>query len=65
MVSGSVYVILPTFLDIQPLSFRNMFRHRVNYRVTSLAARDAVTSWYDEIKDYNYNKATFGMNTGR
>ena len=34
-------------------------------RFTSLAARDAVTSWYDEIKDYNYNKATFGMNTGR
>ena len=30
-----------------------------------LSGREAVTCWYDEIKDYNYRSQTITMNTGK
>ena len=43
----------------------NTFVDKPQNLFSFLSAKDAVQSWYDEIKDYNYNNPTFGYDTGK
>jgi len=42
----------------------NIYKSWGGSRDANVRVRDAVKSWYDEIKDYNFNRPGFSMKTG-